>query len=806
VLLKDTGVESKLDSIDKKASGVGKSMGSSFSSIAGAALKLGAVLGLGMGIKEMIDTASKGQDRLAQMNAVLTSTKGAAGMTAEQLTKLADANSKLSTMSKGTNMDTQNLLLTFTQIGKDTFPQATVAVNDMATSLKEDASSAAMQLGKALNDPVAGVTALQRVGVKLTEQQKEQVKAMVAVGDVAGAQKLILAELATEFGGSALAASKTFSGQMTIAKNSLIGIGGSIGDVVLPYLTQFTTSANDNMPKIQKAVTTATGIIINALKLVKDNFGFIKVALETLGVIWLIHESYVLANTVALLAHNVVLAKNILLNGTDEVTTGLATVARLAHGAATKIATAANWLFSASAWAVLAPVLAITAGLVLLGIGIYEIVKHWDVIKAKTIEVWHSINTTISTTLDAIKTVFTTAWNGIKITTENVWNGIKTFLSDVWNGIVNTVVGIVTGFVTLITNTFRTQLIDIDVIFQGIRIIFENVWDIIKNIFLGAVLLILDLVTGNFTKLKEDAGNIFSNLQYLLKNIWDNIINIIHYALEIITTTFTQAWEGIKTVSETVWNGIKTFLENLWTSIQTFVKTALTDMKTSVINASTDTKTGIITIFNSVLDFFRNLPSTLYNLGATAFTSLKSGISSILNTLGSTVSGGFSGAISFITGLPSRAYGWGRDFIQGLINGIRNMIGGISSAVTSVGDKIRSLLHFSTPDEGPLADYEGWMPDFMGGLAKGISASKYLVTNAIKGLSGDMSIGVKGTGQASSAGSQEGLVGGTIAQTQSQSSEAPQPIQINLIMDGRVISQQLFILQQGRARGMGALA
>ncbi len=266
ILIDDKKATTALDNVDKKASGVSKGMGLSFGNIVSSALKVGAVIGAGLGLKDMITNTMNAQNRLAQMNAVLTSTKGAAGMTSSELIKLADANSKVSTMSKGTNMDTQNLLLTFTNIGKTTFPRATVAVNDMATSLKEDASSAAMQLGKALNDPIAGVTALQRVGVKLTDQQKEQVKAMVAVGNTAGAQKIILDELSKEFGGSALAASKTLGGQFTILKNQLAGVGVSIGNAVLPYLTQFVSFINAHMPQIQQVIGVVTKAIGEGLK------------------------------------------------------------------------------------------------------------------------------------------------------------------------------------------------------------------------------------------------------------------------------------------------------------------------------------------------------------------------------------------------------------------------------------------------------------------------------------------------------------------------------------------------------------
>ena len=60
---------------------------------------------------------------------------------------------------------------------------------------------------------------------------------------------------------------------------------------------------------------------------------------------------------------------------------------------------------------------------------------------------------------------------------------------------------------------------------------------------------------------------------------------------------------------------------------------------------------------------------------------------------------------------------------MGIVNGIKSCIGAVGDAVKSVADKIKSFLHFSVPDEGPLTDYESWMPDFMGGLAKGIEKS-----------------------------------------------------------------------------------
>ena len=109
----------------------------------------------------------------------------------------------------------------------------------------------------------------------------------------------------------------------------------------------------------------------------------------------------------------------------------------------------------------------------------------------------------------------------------------------------------------------------------------------------------------------------------------------------------------------------------------------------------------------------------------------------------SAVTDGFNRAVGFITGLASSAFRWGSDLINGIVDGIRNRIGNVVNAVSDVADAIRSYLHFSVPDVGPLTDYEEWMPDFMGGLAKGIEKSKGLVQKAVDGVAADMVISPK---------------------------------------------------------------
>ena len=208
---------------------------------AAAGLAVGAIAAVGVGLtaalKASIDEAQKAELVQAQLGAVLKSTGGISGMTADSINALALSLSEVTRFEDDAIVSGQNMLLTFTNIGKDIFPQATEAMLNMSTAMGMDMQSAATMLGKALNDPVAGLTALGRAGVQFSDDQKAAIKAMVEAGDVAGAQAIILKELETQFGGAARAAGGTFAGQMDILNNALGNVKEEIGMALLPVLT-----------------------------------------------------------------------------------------------------------------------------------------------------------------------------------------------------------------------------------------------------------------------------------------------------------------------------------------------------------------------------------------------------------------------------------------------------------------------------------------------------------------------------------------------------------------------------------------
>lgn len=99
--------------------------------------------------------------------------------------------------------------------------------------------------------------------------------------------------------------------------------------------------------------------------------------------------------------------------------------------------------------------------------------------------------------------------------------------------------------------------------------------------------------------------------------------------------------------------------------------------------------------------------------------------------------------------LPGKALQWGKDMIQGFIDGVKGMFSNIGNAIAGVGDKIKSFLHFSRPDEGPLRDYETWMPDMIEGLTRTLTNSAPKLYNAAKGIAEGISRNLNFEGTAS---------------------------------------------------------
>ena len=224
---KDLGmVNSKAETASGKLSNMGKS-GFSLNGIFKGLITTLGMVGIGFGFFQVINMLEQGKEKAhefhmaeAQVRAGIESTRGAAGLMFDDVEKSAKKLSSSVLYSKTDVLNMQSLLLTFPAITKKSFDPTSKIIMDMSTRLGQDLKSSAIQVGKALQDPVNGITALRRVGVNFNDSQKETIKKLVETGQTAKAQSLILKELNTEFGGSAKAA---FNADPLARYNKVVG-------------------------------------------------------------------------------------------------------------------------------------------------------------------------------------------------------------------------------------------------------------------------------------------------------------------------------------------------------------------------------------------------------------------------------------------------------------------------------------------------------------------------------------------------------------------------------------------------------
>lgn len=210
-----------------------------------ASLTLAGGIGLlGAGLKYAIDQAAEAEKIMAQTEAVVRSTGGAAGLTADQIANMSGRLSQLSAVDDEVIQSGANLLLTFKSVKADGFEPAMQAALDMSVAMGTDLRGNILQVGKALEDPIRGLTALRRSGVSFTQEQQNVIKALVNTGKAAEAQKLILAELNKQFGGSAAAGAKTFAGQMDLLRINVDNLAQTIGSRLIPGLTKAAEATN----------------------------------------------------------------------------------------------------------------------------------------------------------------------------------------------------------------------------------------------------------------------------------------------------------------------------------------------------------------------------------------------------------------------------------------------------------------------------------------------------------------------------------------------------------------------------------
>lgn len=249
--------------------------------------------------------------------------------------------------------------------------------------------------------------------------------------------------------------------------------------------------------------------------------------------------------------------------------------------------------------------------------------------------------------------------------------------------------------------------------------------------------------------------------QALLNGVMNaNPIMLVVTLLAGLIATIVTLWntnEGFRNAVINVWNAFKDTVGNVITSVGGFIDNLISWFQalpgrigaflSEVIGNVQNWASNMVSrasaagsnFVSSVVSFISGLPSAVWNWLSSALNNAWNFAGQLAQAGANAASGLVSNIIGTISGLPSQLYNWGVDMISGIANGIRSAIHKVTSAVSDVAGKIKSFLHFSRPDEGPLAEYESWMPDMVEGLSDSLRKASPELINQTEALASGMS-------------------------------------------------------------------
>lgn len=364
----------------------------------------------------------------------------------------------------------------------------------------------------------------------------------------------------------------------------------------------------------------------------------------------------------------------------------------------------------------------------------------WTGIKDFFVNIWNSISSFVSGIFTSISNFFTSVWTGIRDFFIGIWDAIYTYISEkitaihtfittIWNAISTAISTVMNTIYNVILTVWNTIYEFISPLLEAFKYLFETIFQAIHIIISNVMNWISEKIQTIWNAIVEFITPILESIKSFFETIWNAISTAISTVMDTIHSVITTVWNAISGFISGILNSIWSVISSIWNSISSTVSSVLNAISSVVSNIWNTIKTTISNVMNSI-------KSTISNI----WDSIKSAISSKISGIVDTVKSGFNNAVNFVKGLASDAWNWGRDIISGIVDGIKSCINWISDACTNVADTIRSYLHFSVPDVGPLTDFESWMPDFMKGLADGINKSKKIVAKAVSGVADTMKI------------------------------------------------------------------
>lgn len=285
----------------------------------------------------------------------------------------------------------------------------------------------------------------------------------------------------------------------------------------------------------------------------------------------------------------------------------------------------------------------------------------------------------------------------------NAWTTVKEFLLTMWGVIKQAAQTIFGALSDWWEENGAAVMESFSRIWEGIKTLCETLWNALSS----AAQTIFGALQRFWDTWGDTIISVFSTIWNTLIALIQPFLDAIAAVIDFLANVFTGNWQG-------AWTAIKDFAASIWQMITTIITGAL-DIIASIWSTAVGILSGIFqNIWNSIVEKVTGIKDAIVN--------------------------GFTAAIDWIKSLPAQALQWGADIVQGIVDGITGAIGKVGDAVKGVADKIKSFLGFSVPEDGPLSDFDTYMPDMIDLLAKGINAGKDKIRGALESLTGEMSV------------------------------------------------------------------
>lgn len=346
------------------------------------------------------------------------------------------------------------------------------------------------------------------------------------------------------------------------------------------------------------------------------------------------------------------------------------------------------------------------------------VISAWDNVKSKFTDVWNGIQEAFGN----VKEWFSEKFEAAKEAVVNIWNNIKEFFSETWENIQNVFADV--------ANWFKEK-------FEGAREAVEGAWTAVTDFFKGVwdgITEIFKDVADWFKKKFEDAKEAVINAWDAVTTAFENILKGIKDVFEGIADWFREKFEAAREAALKAWDTAVEMFGNIWQNIQNVfsnvaewfegVFTSARDKVANAWNAIEEKFVAVRTKIENVFNKFESWAETTSKGAFNKFTSAWNNIKSKFSDIWKKIKDAFS---------LKDAVQWGKDMISNFADGIKNAVSGSKfvQSLTGAANKVKGMLGFSEPEEGPLSDFHTYAPDMMKLFAEGVYANEKLIQDAL---------------------------------------------------------------------------